>query len=111
MPTSPSQYQICIDACHACAVACNTCFTACLKESDVGMMARCIALDMDCAAICSLAANAMARDSEMAPHFCRLCSEVCLACANECESHQHDHCQQCAQACRACSKACLSMVA
>jgi hypothetical protein len=99
-----TRYQACIDACNACAAACNACLVACLKEDDVKMMQRCIALDTDCAAICSLAAHAMARDSEMARHFCRVCSEVCLACANECSQHAHDHCQQCADACKHCAK-------
>jgi len=105
-----TRYQACIDACNACAAACNACLAACLKEDDVKMMRRCIALDTDCAAICCLAAHAMARDSEMARHFCRVCSEVCLACANECSQHAHDHCQQCADACKHCAKACQAMV-
>ncbi|WP_455556313.1 four-helix bundle copper-binding protein [Comamonas sp.] len=107
--TSSAAYQECIDACNACAIACNACFAACLAEEDPKMMARCIALDADCAAICSLAASAMARNSEMAQHFCRICSEVCLACANECEHHDDEHCQRCAAACRVCAKACLTM--
>lgn len=108
--TTTNPYQACIDACNACVIACNECFAGCLQEDDPKMMARCIALDADCAAICSLAVGAMARNSEMAKHFCRLCSEVCLACANECAHHPHDHCVRCAEACRACSKACLAMV-
>src|SRR5690606_30568793 len=57
------QYQSCIQACYTCAAACDHCATACLAEKDVKMMARCIELDMDCAAICRLAAAAMARGS------------------------------------------------
>jgi hypothetical protein len=48
------------------------------------MMARCIALDTDCAAICQLAAEAMARASEYATAFCRLCADICQACGDEC---------------------------
>lgn len=106
---SSHQYQASIDACNACVTACNTCFEKCLQEADVKMMARCIALEVDCAAVCSLAVSAMARNSEMAKHFCRLCSEVCLACANECGQHSHDHCKACAEACKKCAKACLEM--
>ncbi|MGB3068355.1 MAG: four-helix bundle copper-binding protein [Ottowia sp.] len=107
---SANQYQTCIDACNACATACNMCMAACLQEDDVKMMTRCIALDVDCAAMCSLAADTMSRNSELAKHFCRTCSEVCLACANECSQHNHDHCARCAQACRSCAKICLEMV-
>ena len=107
---TPNKYQSCIDACNSCAAACNACMAACLKEDDVKMMQRCIALDVDCAAMCGLAADAMARDSEMAHHFCRICSEVCLACANECGQHSHVHCKHCADECKKCAKACLEMV-
>jgi hypothetical protein len=66
------EYQACIDACNACAAACDNCSTACLQEDDVKMMARCIALDMDCAAICRMAAACMARGSDFAIQLCRL---------------------------------------
>ena len=56
----------CILACNDCAIECNECAAACLNEADVKMMARCIALDTDCAAICQLAAAAVARGSEHA---------------------------------------------
>lgn len=109
MSTS-NRYQSCIDACNACAVACNTCFAECLKEADVKMMARCIALDVDCAAICTVAGNAMARNSEMSKEFCSLCQKACLACAHECEQHHHDHCKACAAACNTCAQACMAML-
>ena len=110
MHVATNFYQDCIDACNACAIACNTCFAHCLQEDDVKMMSRCIALDVDCAAICSLAADLMSRNSEVAKHFCRLCSEVCLACASECEQHHHEHCQACAAACKQCAQACQKMM-
>jgi hypothetical protein len=37
------------------------------------MMAGCIALDMDCAEICRVAAAYMARGSEFEKDLCRLC--------------------------------------
>ncbi len=102
-------YQACIEACNACAVACNACIAGCLQEADVKMMARCIALDIDCAAMCQLAAAAMARNSEMAKHLCRVCAEICLACAAECGQHHHDHCKRCADACKKCAQACEAL--
>jgi hypothetical protein len=103
------QYQSCIDACNACAAACDMCSTACLKEDDVKMMARCIALDMDCAQICRLAAGFMARGSEFASALCQLCAQVCQACGDECGKHQVQHCQYCAAACRRCADECRRM--
>jgi hypothetical protein len=96
------QFQSCIDACNNCAVACDHCAASCLGEKDVKAMARCIQLDMDCAAICRLAAGYMARGSELA-------GMICEACAQECERHQMDHCRECAQACRRCAEECRRM--
>jgi hypothetical protein len=103
------QYQACIDACYACAAACDNCSTACLQEPDVKMMARCIALDMDCAQVCRAAAACMARGSEFAKAICRLCADVCTACGEECGRHPMDHCRRCAEACRRCAEACRKM--
>ena len=49
------QLQSCIEACYTCAATCDTCASACLQENDVKMMAKCIALDIDCAEIGSVA--------------------------------------------------------
>jgi hypothetical protein len=73
------------------------------------MMARCIALDMDCAAICRMAAAFMSRGSDYAMELCRLCAEICQACGDECAKHEMEHCQQCARACYACAEECRSM--
>lgn len=103
------QFESCITACHVCANACDMCVAACLKEDDVKMMARCIALDIDCAQICRLAAGVMARGSEFATALCRVCAEICDACGNECAKHQAQHCQDCAAACRRCAEECRRM--
>ena len=91
----------------ACANACNYCINACLGEKDVNMMAACIRLDIDCAAICSLTASFLARESVHGRHLLRECAELCDLCAAECEKHQHmQHCKDCGEACRTCEKAC-----
>jgi len=102
-------FQRCIDACNACAVACDHCAASCLQEEDVKMMARCIALDMDCSQMCRLAAGVMARGSEHAAAVCALCAQLCRACAQECGKHRMEHCQRCAQACGRCAEACEGM--
>jgi len=106
---APSPYAACIEACNACAVACDRCAAACLGEDDPQSMARCIALDIDCAALCRLAAGFMARDSEFAPALCAACAELCEACSGECEGHEMDHCKACAAACRRCAEQCQRM--
>ena len=104
-----NQFQSCIEACYACAATCDTCASACLKEEDVKMMAGCIALDIDCADICRVAAGFMARGSQLASAICQACAEVCEACADECGKHEAQHCKDCAAACRRCAQECRSM--
>lgn len=108
---TPNRYASCIDACVKCALACHHCSAACLKEDDVSHMARCISLDMDCAAFCELTAAAMARESVNAKAFCQVCADVCDTCADECAQHKTDHCQACAEACRSCAHECRQMAA
>lgn len=104
-------HQACLDACNTCAAACNHCAASCLDEPDVKAMAACIALDVDCAALCRTVAGFLARDSPFASPLCTLCAQVCEACGQECGRHPMDHCRQCAEACRRCAEACRSMAA
>ncbi|MHB1353953.1 MAG: four-helix bundle copper-binding protein [Thiobacillus sp.] len=106
-----TEFASCIQACDECAAACDHCATACLQEADPKPMARCVALDIDCAAICRLASGYMARGSVFARRMCAICAEVCEACGAECAKHPHGHCQACAQACRRCVEACRRMAA
>jgi hypothetical protein len=104
------QFRSCIDACNSCAEACDHCAASCLREKDVQAMARCIQLDIDCAAICRLAVSYMARGSELAGTICEACAEVCDVCAEECGKHSKmEHCRQCAEACRRCAQECRRM--
>ena len=106
----PNQkYAGCIEACNSCAGACNNCAASCLQEPDVKMMARCIAMDIDCAQLCAVAAAMMARGSEHAGAICTVCAYACQVCGDECAKHDMEHCRQCARACHACADACRSM--
>ncbi|MDP9917293.1 hypothetical protein J2W24_002944 [Variovorax boronicumulans] len=62
-------------------------------------MARCIPLNLDCASLCTAAAEMMARNSENAGLACSLW-------AAECASHEEAHCPRCADACRQCETEC-----
>jgi hypothetical protein len=72
-------------------------------------MAKCIALDIDCAEICALAASVMGRASETSKQVCSACAQVCQMCGDECAKHQMQHCQDCAQACMRCADECRKM--
>jgi len=73
------------------------------------MMARCVQLDMECAALCYSAAQLMSLGSDKAEELCRLCADKCNECAEECRQHNNDHCRECADACYQCAEACMQM--
>src|SRR4051794_1322620 len=102
-------FASCIEACNDCADACDMCAAACLQEQDVKAMARCIALDVDCAQLCRVAAGMMARGSEAAAIVCQTCADLCDMCAEECSKHPMQHCQECSAACRRCAAECRQM--
>lgn len=90
-----------------CAAACNYCASSCLGEKEVNMLTNCIRLNLDCADICTLVANMLARGSQHGYHLMQECREICLACAAECEIHSHmKHCGKCASICRDCAELC-----
>ena len=103
------KYKDCIEACNECAVECEHCAAECLQEENVKMLARCIALNHDCAKICFTASGFMGSGSEFSEEICRLCADVCRACAEECRKHKHDHCQRCADVCERCAEECEKM--
>jgi hypothetical protein len=42
--------------------------------------------------------------------MCRICADICNACATECEKHKHmEHCAECAKACHECAEQCMAM--
>lgn len=96
-------------ACNDCAEACDRCVAAGLQDDSVRAITRCIALAMDCAQVCRLAASCIARGSVMTAPVSGLCAELCERCAEECARHPKDHCRRCAAACRRCAEACRAL--
>ncbi|MHB8761963.1 MAG: four-helix bundle copper-binding protein [Coriobacteriia bacterium] len=94
-----------------CEVTCTLCADACLSEPHVQMLAKCIALNLECADTCAATARTLSRFGFAEPSVTRLqveaCREACGACARECDRHQDmEHCQLCAEMCRRCEQAC-----
>lgn len=98
-----------IEACLACAALCHHCASSCLQETDPKMMARCIQLDMECAAICTATAQLLSLGSPHATALAKICAEACAACATECSKHTNEHCKECAEACKICAQACKNV--
>ncbi|HHI9467478.1 TPA: four-helix bundle copper-binding protein [Legionella anisa] len=96
------QYQTCIEACLACATQCERCATACLNEDKDKDMIASFELDRkDCAQLCTLVAEMMARESKYAQAIGALCAKACRERARHME-----HCTLCAEACTRCAIEC-----
>jgi hypothetical protein len=80
-------------------------------EENVKMMAQCIRLDMECAAICYAAAQVMSLGGKKAKALCLICADICQQCANECAKHDNEHCRECAEECKRCAEECAKMAA
>lgn len=103
-------FQSCVDACNACADACDFCAISSLQEPDTKVMARCIALAIDCAQMCRLAAGFIARGSEVSTVICQACIQLCEDCREECAQYKMPHCKACEKACHDCINACRNMI-
>jgi Domain of Unknown Function (DUF326) len=103
-------YKSAIEACLECAAICNHCASCCAQEKDVTMMAKCIQLDMECAAICYASAQLMSLGSNKSKELGALCADMCEACREECSKHHTEHCQECAKACKECAEECRKIV-
>ncbi|MFC6731655.1 four-helix bundle copper-binding protein [Haladaptatus sp. DYSN1] len=100
------EQQECIENCTRAAEVCEWCADACADEDGMG---ECIRLCRDVADIASLHARFMARDSDYSNDLASICADLCEACAEECEQHDHDHCQLCAEVLPECAKTCRQM--
>jgi hypothetical protein len=102
-----NSYKSCIDACFQCAAICYYCASMDLKEShDMG---QCAQLDMECATICTAAAQLMCLGSDNVKEICKLCITMCEKCADECAKHDNIHCKECAKACQQCAIECAKI--
>jgi len=105
-----------IDACADAATACTSCADSDLAEEDVAAMRRCIALDLDCADVCTTTGRLLSRtaapDHVVLHRILLACVRACELCAEECDRHaaHHRHCAICARACRLCAKACGALL-
>lgn len=98
--------QECLEACNRCIQACNECFDACCRSPQQEEFANCQKILRDCADICALVSQMIARNSVNAKLIASFCANICDACAKTCEKCQDACCQKCAEICRQCADAC-----
>ena len=105
-----------IDALTDCAQACTADNDADLGEHNVGELARCIRLCLQCTDLCTATARIVTGqteyDANVAKPLLEACAAICKSCGDECERHArtHAHCRVCAEACRRCEKACRELL-
>ena len=102
----------CAKACADCQQACDSCSAHCVamlaegKTQHVKTMQLC----NDCAAVCAVSAQIVARHGPLTNTICAACADACDQCAKSCEAVKDDaHMKHCALECRRCEKACRTM--
>ncbi|HLV40704.1 MAG TPA: four-helix bundle copper-binding protein [Brumimicrobium sp.] len=100
-----------ISALENCIIHCNHCADACLDEKNVSHMVDCIRTDRVCAEICTALKNILSISYTNVGGLVEYCQQICRECADECGSHEAQHCKDCAEACRKCEQACREYLA
>jgi len=104
-------FKDCISACLSCVTACQHSATECLKENDIKMLSLCIAINRECALICSANAQLLAIGGDNAMMLCGECATICEVCAKENERNSElEHCALCARECNKCAEECRNLM-
>lgn len=102
-----SDVRRCIQDCLACHEICLQTTTYCLQMGGEHAQPGHIRLLLDCAEICQTCANFMLRGSDLHGWVCRVCADVCIRCAKECERFgEDDKMTACADICHRCAASC-----
>jgi MinD superfamily P-loop ATPase len=81
----------------------------CLEAGGPHVAAEHFRLLMNCAEICQTSANFQLSSSQFHSQVCGVCSEICAACALDCE--KIGGMADCVDACKACAESCRQMAA
>jgi len=103
----------CAKACNDCQRECDDCVLHCTEMLVAGKKehARILGTCNDCANLCSVAAQIVARQGPMSMTICDACAKACNTCAATCEKFPDDEqMKRCALECRKCEKACREML-
>lgn len=106
------QTQQCTRLCQECHNTCLETLRHCLIEGGAHAEPAHIELLLDCVTICQTSADFMLRRSPRHGPTCAVCSEICEACARDCDRLGDDgQMKLCADACRRCAQECRQMAA
>lgn len=101
----------CVIDCLDCHRLCTQTAALVLHGGHVHSEAKHLVALLDCAQICMVHADFMARRSPHHAHLAKECAEICNACAALCEEHPDPDGKMklCAEVCRKCAKSCQEM--
>jgi len=87
------------------------CLRHCLTSGENHRNQEHITLLKECSEVTHLASSFLIDGSEFKNQICSLCAEICIECAESCESiDAHDPIMKsCAISCRECAESCLSL--
>ena len=110
--TDKHDMQACIDACTSCHQTCTHTVHHCLDKGGKHADSMHITLLLDCAQICATSADFLTRHSVHHQATCRVCAEICEACAKSCDAVSNEEMMRtCAEECRRCAASCRAMAA
>jgi hypothetical protein len=85
--------------------------THCLQRGGYLAEGEHVRLLLDCADVCRVTADFVARGSEFHEAACDLCAGICLRCAELCELiADAAKLHECADVCRSCADACMALI-
>ncbi len=99
-----------------CEEHCSTCQSKCEKAEEYvkgagGKIAseKRLKLLADCASICKTSHDFLSRGSQFHPEVCKVCADVCNACAKSCEEANDPKLKDCMDECKKCAESCHKM--
>jgi hypothetical protein len=104
---SNTRMQDCIDNCHNVQETCLEAVNYCIENNETDV--ECIGMLVSTAEISATSAKLMMIESEFHPQVCRVCAEICQACAEYFEEEDDEVFTRVATFARACAESCRQM--
>jgi hypothetical protein len=107
--TSTNELKECIRDSLECYGSCTETLSRCLSMRGKHAEPENINLLLDCAAISSINADFILRQSTYHPQTCGLTADICDECADNCERFEENFMHECAKVCRRCAESCREL--
>jgi hypothetical protein len=104
--------QECIENCLNCFQSCTEVLNHCVSLGGKHVEPHHLRLLQSCAVICEASAKVLMMESEYYSDVCKLCADVCMDCALDCNqiSDGDEMMDECAEFCRICADSCNTMI-